>query len=183
MAATLSNRAFFVNSEPHVSKGSFSVCHSSCPLSLKLKTPLKKSLWAICLILILSHFSLGWLQFPWFTWLYWNNKLATSEKTSMCPCRPHEQSGELLIFSFILKHELQGACSHTQRIFSIDILQTYDNPSCNFNSESVQSSSQDFLFPVLWWASVSVIFHIKYASAIQLHEILPMVKFVICNAQ
>lgn len=38
MAATLSNRAFFVDLESHVSKRSSRACHSSRPLSLKLPT-------------------------------------------------------------------------------------------------------------------------------------------------
>lgn len=84
MAATLANRAFFVNSESHVSKRSSRACHSSCPLCLNLPTLDRSAVQprtaGACQpyvsFLTFSHFSPGCLQCPsellgysGFTWL------------------------------------------------------------------------------------------------------------------
>lgn len=72
MAATLPNRAVFVNSESHVSKRSSRACHSSCPLCLNLPTLDRSAVQprtaGACQpyvsFLTFSHFSPGCLQCP-----------------------------------------------------------------------------------------------------------------------
>ena len=76
MAVTLPNRAFFVNSESHVSKRSSRACHSSCPLCLKLPTLDRSAVQprtaGVCQpyvsFVTFSHFSLGCLQCPLSSW-------------------------------------------------------------------------------------------------------------------
>lgn len=135
MAATLSNRAFFVSSEPHVSKGSSSVCHSSCPLSNS-----KHRSKGVCgqyvsflsfLIFLLagcsSHDLPGCIETI--------NRLLL--KRQACVHAGHMSNLESCSpFLLFWNMNCKGACLHTQRIFSIDILHW------QWNSESALEQSR-----------------------------------------